>query len=168
MGQIAKTYVGKPCAHGHSGVRYLNRSCIECASLQSTARRLANPQKHVQTVRNWQARNPDKAKEYERRAARTIHGRYKCLLTNARTRSIEVRITQEEFAEIISAPCFYCGGLLPEAGSGVDRIDSQIGYVIGNCRPCCYICNLAKSDLTETEFKSWVERIYSHYVRQDK
>jgi hypothetical protein len=43
--------------------------------------------------------------------------------------------------------------------NGIDRIDSSIGYILSNCRPCCRTCNVAKSDLSETEFWNWLTRI---------
>lgn len=43
--------------------------------------------------------------------------------------------------------------------SGIDRVDSSVGYEIGNIVPACKICNFAKSNLTQDDFKSWAKRI---------
>ena len=63
-----------------------------------------------------------------------------------------------EFKDLVLKECWYCG-LKPnnhrklkigpksysrENLSGIDRIDSTIGYIVNNCRPCCEGCNLAK------------------------
>src|SRR5580692_5203680 len=44
--------------------------------------------------------------------------------------------------EIVSSGvCHYSRGLLPEAGNGIDRKNSSLGYVMGNCSACCATCN---------------------------
>jgi hypothetical protein len=92
----------------------------------------------------------------------------------ARQRGHELELSKEEVIELVSQACFYCGEPPPEKAAknlhgvfkrnGVDRIDSSLGYVTGNVRPCCFICNCAKNDLTETEFKDWLARVYRFYV----
>jgi hypothetical protein len=66
-----------------------------------------------------------------------------------------------EYAQIVeNATCYYSGHTLPEAGGGLDRIDSSKGYSIENVRPCCKLCNQAKNNLTEVEFLNLVTTIY--------
>lgn len=36
--------------------------------------------------------------------------------------------------------------------SGIDRIDSALGYVQGNVQPCCWICNRMKNTLNDVDF----------------
>jgi N-acyl-D-aspartate/D-glutamate deacylase len=44
--------------------------------------------------------------------------------------------------EIVSSGvCHYARGLRPEAGHGIDRKNSSLGYVMGNCSACCATCN---------------------------
>jgi len=117
--------------------------CIKCKSIRAQGRE--------QTVR-------------DRARRRTPESRYYVLHTNAKVRNLDVTITLEKYKNLISSHCFYCGGVLPETGSGIDRIDSKVGYVEGNCRPCCGQCNRAKTDMTESEFKEWVLRIYNSWV----
>lgn len=64
----------------------------------------------------------------------------------ARLRDYPVTITFAQYKQLVSgAVCHYCSGPLPRAGSGVDRIDSALGYVPGNVVPCCTKCNRAKN-----------------------
>lgn len=46
---------------------------------------------------------------------------------------------------------------------GIDRVDSDKGYVTGNVLPCCRICNCAKGTLTKTEFECWAKRLVIRY-----
>lgn len=90
---------------------------------------------------------------------------------SAKNRGLEYLLTREELSKIISENCFYCG--VPPSNeirtyrtkklkfkyTGIDRVDSSRGYVLDNVRPCCECCNIAKSNKTEDEFFSWVNRI---------
>jgi hypothetical protein len=62
----------------------------------------------------------------------------------AKQRDIEWTITREEFDELKKKPCEYCGYPIVTTGSGLDRIDNKIGYIITNVVPCCYLCNTMK------------------------
>ena len=74
--------------------------------------------------------------------ARTVKGRYRQLKQSSKMRGIELQLTFEQYAVIISnASCTYCEGSLPETGAGLDRIDSVVGYTLTNVVPCCTICN---------------------------
>lgn len=99
----------------------------------------------------------------------------------------------EEFLNITSKPCHYCGiewsseypkTIYKENGSkknlagslklngfyrhnGIDRVDNSIGYVSDNCVPCCKFCNHAKLDMTVEEFKSHIKRIFLHLIKSE-
>jgi hypothetical protein len=36
--------------------------------------------------------------------------------------------------------------------NGIDRVDSNIGYTLENCVPCCEAVNRMKMDLSKEEF----------------
>lgn len=87
----------------------------------------------------------------------------------AKNRSLTFNLTIEEFTTLINKNCFYCGVEPREQfrkfkgrANGVDRIDSSIGYNLLNVRPCCKICNLAKKDLSDSEFLEWIDRLVKH------
>jgi 5-methylcytosine-specific restriction endonuclease McrA len=46
--------------------------------------------------------------------------------------------------------------------SGIDRKDSNLGYIITNCVPCCAECNWAKNSTPYDEFIKWVTQVYKH------
>jgi hypothetical protein len=87
--------------------------------------------------------------------------RYSVLLSSAKSRGLEVNISQIEYDMLINLGCMYCGDELSEnKGVGLDRIDSSIGYISSNVTPCCKRCNVAKNDMDICEFLTWVEKIY--------
>lgn len=98
--------------------------------------------------------------------------RYTQYKFHADRRSIDFRISLEEFIEICSKPCFYCG-MKPElrpkcrataqiSASGVDRFDNAVGYEISNCVPCCSWCNKTKHSITAAQFIENCMRVAKH------
>lgn len=65
---------------------------------------------------------------------------------SAKNRGLAWGLTREQFAELRSKKCFYCGHQLPERGTGLDRINNELGYVVGNVLPCCTTCNVSRND----------------------
>jgi len=91
----------------------------------------------------------------------------------------ETNISLAEFINISKQPCFYCGDSFVQSAkdnangtvitntlilfNGIDRINSGIGYEIGNVVSCCKHCNTAKNSLTTEQFRSHIEKIYKHF-----
>ena len=120
------------------------------------------------------------AKPAGRSMARHVMNSYK---NNAKRRGIVFDLTLDEFISVSAQNCYYCGDM-PRASwstvidsgvgrgrkkangaflfSGVDRIDSSGPYRIGNVRPCCRTCNMAKGTKTEKEFVEWALRFFGH------
>lgn len=84
----------------------------------------------------------------------------------------EFTLTAVEFFALLDANCFYCDappGNLSKRGprkedeywyNGVDRIDSARGYVLGNVRTACWICNRMKNILTDEQFLEHIRKLY--------
>ena len=93
---------------------------------------------------------------------KNINSKYTLLKSTAKKRNIYLDLTIEEYKEINSNPCHYCGGGLPEVGYALDRIDSDKGYTKDNVLPCCKLCNQAKNSLSMEEFKQLIVTIYNN------
>ena len=55
-----------------------------------------------------------------------------------------------------AAMCSYCGKYI---ATGLDRVDSSIGYTTDNTIPSCSLCNFTKADLNQTVFLEHACRI---------
>lgn len=112
----------------------------------------------------------------------------------AKKRNLEYKLTKDEFKELVSKNCAWCGSTpiawnryYNKDGSraaksttddwakeqtifinGIDRIDSSQGYYKENCLPCCEQCNRMKLDYTEQEFLSQVKKIYEFQTKDRK
>lgn len=83
----------------------------------------------------------------DRYRAEKVDVRYKATALQSRKRGLEFSLSLEDFTRLLSdARCHYCGGSLPDVGSGLDRIDNSTGYRIDNVVTCCTVCNLTRGD----------------------
>ena len=98
-----------------------------------------------------------KIKAYQR----TLRGKFKRAKNVAiNSRKLEFLLTFDEYLELVkSGKCHYCGGGLPEAGHGLDRVDSGIGYAKANCVPCCRECNVAKMSMPHDDYIRLCNRV---------
>lgn len=103
-------------------------------------------------------------------AKRKLFSRYK---DSANQRSLDFLLSFEQFIAITSKACYYCGAdpnqIVIAKGNngnylynGIDRIDSNSGYVLDNTLPCCFTCNRAKGAMHYDEFLEWIRKIYHH------
>lgn len=78
--------------------------------------------------------------------------RYKHLLNAAKTRNLEITITELEHSELIKRNCYYCDqDISKETGGGLDRLNNNLGYMITNVVTCCGKCNFGKTDRFSSE-----------------
>lgn len=97
------------------------------------------------------------------RNIRKINYIFTRLKREAKHRNLECSLTFAEFEELRKLDCFYCDGLLPEIGYGLDRIDNEKGYTNDNVLPCCKDCNFLRGNsLSVGETKTAVLAIKEH------
>ncbi len=106
--------------------------------------------------------------------------RYKEYQNGAKSRNLAWNLSLEDFIKISTSNCFYCGAeaqvqnrvqhgcLVSLEGNfnGIDRVDSNYGYTVDNCVPCCSHCNMMKMHYTKEEFLSQIYKIYLHSIKQ--
>jgi hypothetical protein len=97
--------------------------------------------------------DPNREAINERRKAvrRTPEGRYGQMLGSSKYREISCDLTLEQYKALIVLPCHYCSGGLPEAGTGLDRLDNTLGYTFSNVIPCCTECNRIRGNFLTVE-----------------
>jgi hypothetical protein len=93
----------------------------------------------------------------------------------AKVRNLPFELSKTEFYQLTQLPCHYCGSppsqnrkarvkgkLSPFTYSGIDRVNSKLGYCVANCVPCCSVCNRMKVDTPYDEFKAKILQITNH------
>ena len=112
----------------------------------------------------------------------------------AKLRNLKFLLTKNQFKKLTSSNCFYCNiyptNIIYASGSnnpkkslengntmagvenskyiynGIDRIDSNIGYIKQNVVSCCGVCNHMKLNSSKEEFLNKVKQIYT-YLKLD-
>ena len=98
---------------------------------------------------------------------------------SAKIRKIPIDLTFEQWLSLAVQDCHYCGCspknyskpicsiiATPEIFyyNGLDRKDSEKGYTVDNCVPCCIDCNKGKMKQSYDEFLKRAEKIYKNRV----
>ena len=88
-------------------------------------------------------------------------GGFKTYVSRASVRKLPFELSEAEFNETALRPCHYCGA--PPV-SGVDRLDSSMGYTRSNTVACCSLCNRAKNVYSKEEFIQMCIRVASRHA----
>lgn len=103
----------------------------------------------------------------------------------AKRKALEFNIGLELFSYLINQKCHYCNSEPTNVKkdrfvknkkeytdnnmfifyNGIDRIDSNLGYIKTNIVPCCKFCNAAKLDMSTEDFKKHIKKIHNHYIK---
>lgn len=90
---------------------------------------------------------------------------YKTYQRGAMKRNFDFELSLEEFDNIRSNSCYYCG---ETEKIGIDRRDNDKGYTIDNCVPCCSWCNRMKSKYSENDFINHCIKILEYQNNKNK
>lgn len=135
-------FTGKPCKNGHIAKRYITGACHQCIVEHCYKKRASQRQA---------AKSPNA--EFIKRELTSIHRRS---VAGATKRNIPHDITRDQITELYERSRGYCefsgikfaysengrGKVRPFAPS-LDRIDSNKGYTMSNCRLVCAAVNVA-------------------------
>lgn len=121
-----------------------------------------NPEKIKKIKDNFKKNHPDSSKKYLKDYQVTLKGKYRTMKGGGLKRNYEVKITFDEFKEIVSNPCVYCGET--EKRIGIDRVDNTKGYTTENSAPCCTTCNMMKKTMTVEQFLQHIRKIHNHNI----
>jgi len=101
---------------------------------------------------------------------------------SCKKRKISYNLSIKQLKQITSQNCFYCNASPSQIKmvnrskwgkeetqlhgkyiyNGIDRLDSNVGYIFNNCVPCCSTCNFMKHKLGLDEFIIQIKTIYKN------
>lgn len=103
-------------------------------------------------------------KQYERgigtHSPKTL---YSVFCREARKRNLVNELSFEQWQNLRWMPCGYCGG----ETTGIDRIDSSIGYVSSNVTAACERCNKMKGSQSAWDWYAQIERVLQHTGKRE-
>lgn len=89
---------------------------------------------------------------------RSVSNRYKQYKSRCLKFSRHFEMSISEFSKMVDKPCVYCG----DDATGIDRVDSSKGYHADNIVPCCFTCNMMKSNTPADTWISHMNKIIQH------
>jgi hypothetical protein len=99
-----------------------------------------------------------------------IYCKYK---NSADIRLIDFKLSKEDVSGLYTKKCHYCNATPSNVlkfrdtcmlYNGIDRVNSNKGYTVDNCVPCCKVCNTMKMELKLEEFFNHIARIYKYNI----
>jgi hypothetical protein len=106
------------------------------AKKESVRRYLASEHHRQKQASGYYAAN-------QRKNARNARQRWRYGKDVAARRHLKFDLPLDYYTRLIKQPCYYCGQVTfgVEAGGGLDRINNEEGYIIGNVIQSCGDCN---------------------------
>jgi hypothetical protein len=110
---------------------------------------------------------------------------YKRIKSDAAAARREFNIPFDWFVKMCHEPCHYCGRTDRNTISiksrsvtggfvvrdfkynGLDRVENSGGYTVGNCVPCCAVCNRAKNSMGYNEFIKYINDLINFRTSGD-
>lgn len=71
---------------------------------------------------------------------------------------VEQSMSFEEYKILREKPCYLCGNI----STGIDRLDSSVGYTLQNSRPACSKCNRMKWEENLEDFLKHIRKILEY------
>jgi len=118
--------------------------------------------KNAENVKQWRENNPEKNKENNKSRLENVKIHYSNYIRCAGDKHLDFEISQEEFNNLVKEPCHYCNIIQERGFNGIDRLDSNTGYVLDNCVSCCKTCNFMKCSLSADVFLKRIEHILTY------
>jgi hypothetical protein len=118
--------------------------------------------RNAQNAKQWRENNPEKVQVNNQNKINNIILQYGVYLRSAGDKNLDFAISQEEFNKIVKEPCHYCNVMQERGFNGIDRLDSNAGYVLDNCVSCCKTCNYMKCSLSADVFLKRIEHILTY------
>ena len=175
--QIGEKYLNLTIVEKYTSNKNLTRyKCVcDCGNSTDVASSQINRTVSCGCARRW-----PKSKYYGKPGEVSYNAKYKGYKETSKKRNLEFDLSKDEFKEITSKNCHYCGAVPKEYScyrksntvrlkhtlenstiyiNGIDRIDNNIGYRRDNIVPCCYMCNSFKSSFILEDFLNHINKI---------
>jgi len=158
-------------SHSDRGRRSIYNCICECGKSRIAARnKLIDGTSLSCGCLTKEKRSIIKRKEYGSSTKNSLYLRYK---NSAKQRNIKFLLSKVDVFKLFEGNCHYCGGLpativkIPNhfgsfTYNGIDRVDSNSGYIKENVVSCCQTCNYMKNTQTCEQFLNNIKKIAIH------
>jgi hypothetical protein len=182
---------GSNCVRCRKDHDALTKTCVKCLDYCAKHQK-KNKEKNAERDANYRKKNSDKIKSqkaayklahkediaatYAANAAgicahnnarrNTREGKVVRIHESAKTRGIEIAVSDEDLMDMTDLACAYCGSETVDQvkRNGIDRLNYLLGYIPGNCVSCCGTCNIMKGALDPFTFVERCAQISDHII----
>jgi hypothetical protein len=117
---------------------------------------------NAEMMKAWRDKNPEKVKVANQKRCENIEYAYGNYKRTAELKQLDFELSEEEFNKIVKTECSYCGMMQEKGFNGIDRVNSLVGYIPGNCVSCCAMCNYIKGCIDKYVFLHRIEHILTY------
>ena len=121
--------------------------------------------KNAENAKQWRDNNPEKVAINNLNKINSVESQYGVYNRSARDKNLDFKLSLTDFTILTEQSCYYCGIMQERGFNGIDRMNSEVGYVADNCVSCCQMCNYMKASLSVDAFLGRVEHILTHNGR---
>jgi hypothetical protein len=147
---------------------YTTDNCVACCKYCNIMKSTYSENKFLKIIKYILSKNLKIDEDCEEKHSKyfevATHNTYNRFILDANTQNKNVEINEDRYNKITSLPCYYCLNAFEKGAKGIDRINSSIGYVISNIKPCCKTCNMLKNDLSYEDFFNHLLDIYNFKI----
>lgn len=119
---------------------------------------------NAKVAKQWRDNNKDRVIAINEEKRLNPDQRYKFYKHRAENMRTEWLFTFDEFKQMISNKCHYCGCKEEGEWNGIDRKNNNVGYTKENCVTCCTMCNMMKGEIEYDRFYKMVMHIVSNLM----
>ena len=121
--------------------------------------------KNAENAKQWRDNNPEKVAINNLNKINSVELQYGVYSRSARDKNLDFKLSITDFTILTEQSCYYCGIMQERGFNGIDRMNSEVGYVADNCVSCCQMCNYMKASLSVDAFLGRVEHILTYNGR---
>ena len=144
----------------------LSSECKNCTDIRNNLYKINNKEKYSLQRKVYTKEHKEEKSLYDKQYRHKIETRYKRCQFDSKRRNISFNLTFDQFVEITSNSCYYCKSFDERNFCGIDRVDSNIGYVVQNCVACCKTCNYMKLELTVEQWMNHMKKVLETYSKR--
>ena len=145
---------------------YFIENCVNCCQMCNYMKKSLSDKIFIKRIEHILVYNKivENGNLYPEIFANHIYGvNYRTYRHRANEKKFDFEITEQQFNEITKKDCYICGKQnSSEHRNGIDRYDSNIGYLIENCRSCCGECNYMKNNYDYRDMFEKFKLVYNN------
>ena len=107
-------------------------------------------------------------RDYNKERKANLLKHYDEYVRGAMKKNLQFNLDGDQFEVLVNSHCYYCDEYDETRVIGIDRVDSERGYLINNVVPSCAICNRMKSDLEKDDVLNHICKIYLHTFTNER